>query len=106
MGVKKRNRLKKLRQVEVDVKARKPNLAGVAFLLSEIIATFQILTKIPFQTMDNNGVKNRIGSKNSCKPNLMGVTTPVLEILFVFLFAKTNFPMGSKNRIGSKNSCK
>ena len=49
------------------------------------------------------GSKNRIGSKNSCKPNLMGVTTRVLEILFVFCLPKQpNFPMGSKNRIGSK----
>ena len=104
MGVKKQNWLKKFMQVEVDMKCMQTNFGGRGLSSFGVMAPFCLpskTAKISLRTMDYSpwGSKNRIGSKssckqrltwNACKPILVCIASPVLEILLVFKFGQSS----------------
>ena len=117
-----RNQLKKFMQVGIDVKCMHTNFGGCDLSGFGDTATFKT-AKFPFLTMDYSpwtivhGHQKiqwiGIGSKNSgsyklmsnaCTPILVGVTSPVSEILLPSKTAKFPFPTMDYSPWSSKNS--
>ena len=117
-------KFKNVMQVDIDEVYMSIKFGGHDFFGFGDIAIFQIWPNFPFGPW---GSKNRIVSKihasrgwceNACKPNLMGVASPVSELwlLFTCLRKRPKFPFGAWTivhggqkieliRISSKNSC-